>query len=113
MSPYVVANGSAATTSARTASVRSGRRSATAAPSSPTPAATKRSPAPRNGATPSRPMAITTHVLDQTSTRPAYRDHTSGRDTAREGMNRPRAGRADDRGPGGRDLAGVGGAGPG
>ena len=44
---------------------------AAATTSSPTPASEKRIPAPKNGAMSSRPTAITTHVLDHTSTQAA------------------------------------------
>src|ERR1700760_3184171 len=111
MSPYVVAKGSRPTTAARRKSVRSGRPSARAAASTPSPASANRIPAPRKGATPSRPTAITTHVLDQTATRQPKSVQTTERGTAREGMTSGDAGRADDRGPGGRDLGGLGRAG--
>src|SRR4051794_30996665 len=88
MSPYDVANGSTPISSASAKSVRSGRRSAAAAPRTPNPATTKRIPAPKNGDTSSNPTAMTTHVLDQTSTQAAYKPQTTERGTAREGMTR-------------------------
>ena len=66
-----MANGSRPTIVESTQSVRSGRLSAAAAISSPTPASAKRIPAPKNGAMSSSPTAITTHVLDHTSTQAA------------------------------------------
>ena len=67
----MVANGSRPTSADSAMSVRSGRRSAAVTPSTPRPASRNRIPAPKNGAMSSRPMAITTHVLDQTSTHAA------------------------------------------
>ncbi len=52
-------------------SVRRDRRSSAAANSTPTPASRNRIPAPKNGAMSSSPAAMTTHVLDQTSTQMA------------------------------------------
>src|SRR4029079_14651227 len=91
--------------------VRSGRPVAAATTSRPIPARMKRIPAPKNGAMSSNPTAITTHVLDHTSTQAAYRIHTSERGTGREGMTPRDEDRADDRGPGGRDLGRLGRAG--
>ncbi len=66
-----MANGRTPIVAASTQSVRSGRRSTAAAPSTPRPASAKRIPAPKNGAMSSSPTAMTTHVLDHTSTQAA------------------------------------------
>ncbi len=67
----MIANGPSPTKAASAKSVRNGRRSNAVAARTPTPASVNRSPAPKNGATSSSPTAMTTHVLDQTSTQPA------------------------------------------
>src|SRR3954453_20276477 len=89
MRPYETAKGNRPTKVESAKSVLSGRPASFAAVSTPRPASAKRSPAPKNGATSSRPTAITTHVLDHTSTRQAYKVQTRERGTAREGMTRP------------------------
>ena len=67
----MVANGRMPTIAESTQSVRSERRKSALPASRPTPASVKRIPAPKNGAMSSRPTAMTTHVLDQTSTQAA------------------------------------------
>ena len=66
--------------------MRSGRLRRAAAASTPTPASRNRIPAPKNGGMSSSPRAMTTHVLDHTSTQAAYKVQTTERGTAREGM---------------------------
>ena len=67
----MVANGSRPTSAESAKSVLSVRPNSAAPASSPTPASAKRMPAPKKGSMSSSPTAITTHVLDQTSTQAA------------------------------------------
>src|SRR3954463_4507903 len=79
MSPYVKANGTAASTDASSTSVRSERPDSRASTSSPTPARANRTPAPSSGGVSPRPTLIATQVLDQMATSSAYIDHRETR----------------------------------